>query len=188
MPETKMSWLSGDGERYGWAACYEREKQRADEAEAEVARIDAVLARRPALDKPTRVENIAHAIATAGKMTDKVTALEAELERAAAVLQKSLPIGEVKAIGLREVAARCEWLAAEVARLQAVIDGLSEMIVRRQAAIDRLVVGGTWLVAASEGRHLDEQPEYRAFRSALKAAKGEQDGYPDPRGRRGVAR
>lgn len=33
-------------------------------AEAELRAIDQVLARRPALDKPTRVENINHAIAT----------------------------------------------------------------------------------------------------------------------------
>jgi len=48
---------------------------------AELAGIDAVMARRPALDKPTRRENIEHAITTAGRATDTVTRLERELER-----------------------------------------------------------------------------------------------------------
>lgn len=38
---------------------------------AELRQIDAALARRPALDKPTRYENIVHAITTAGDATDK---------------------------------------------------------------------------------------------------------------------
>lgn len=46
---------------------------------AELATIDAVLARRPALDRPTRVENVQHAVATAGRMTDRVVTLEREL-------------------------------------------------------------------------------------------------------------
>ena len=47
--------------------------------DAELRRIDAVMARRPALDKPTRWENIAHAIETAGRETDRANRLEREL-------------------------------------------------------------------------------------------------------------
>jgi hypothetical protein len=54
---------------------------------------------------------------------------ERELTDAAAVLQGVLPIGVVKAIGLREVAAGCRELAAEVkmsrAALRRVIEVLS---------------------------------------------------------------
>ncbi len=42
---------------------------------------------------------------------------EAQLERAAAILQKVLPIGEVKHIGLLEVAAGVEQLNDELAAL-----------------------------------------------------------------------
>jgi hypothetical protein len=45
----------------------------------ELASIDAVLARRPALNKPTRRENIEHAIWTAGNATDEAIRLRAEL-------------------------------------------------------------------------------------------------------------
>lgn len=54
---------------------------------AELARIDAVLARRPALDKPTRVENVEHAITTAGRMTDRVSRLEVERD----IITRALP-------------------------------------------------------------------------------------------------
>lgn len=49
------------------------------ELEAELARIDAVMARRPALDKPTRAENIEHAIATA-KLADDLKAERDKLQ------------------------------------------------------------------------------------------------------------
>lgn len=54
---------------------------------AELARIDAMLARRPALDKPTRVENVEHAITTAGRMTDRVSRLEVERD----IITRALP-------------------------------------------------------------------------------------------------
>lgn len=44
----------------------------------ELALIDMLLARRPALDLPTRTENIAKAIHVAGEMTDRVAQLERE--------------------------------------------------------------------------------------------------------------
>lgn len=46
-----------------------------DAARAELAGIDAAMARRPALDKPTRRENVEHAIATAAKADERRTAL-----------------------------------------------------------------------------------------------------------------
>ena len=58
----------------------------------------------------------------------------------------------------RAACPKCEKAEAEVVRLQAVID--------------RLVIGGQWIAGVNHG--LNEHPEYRAFRSALKAAKGEQ--------------
>lgn len=47
----------------------------------ELVSIDAVMARRPALNKPTRRENIEHAITTAGRTTDEVATLRAERDR-----------------------------------------------------------------------------------------------------------
>ncbi len=44
----------------------------------EVAGIDAVMARRPALDKPTRRGNVEHAIATAHRATEEVNTLTRE--------------------------------------------------------------------------------------------------------------
>ena len=59
--------------------------RRVEELEAELASIDAVMARRPALDKPTRRENVEHAITTAKNATDRV----AELEKTVAKLPKT---------------------------------------------------------------------------------------------------
>lgn len=56
-----------------------------DEAVGELRSIDSVLARRPALDKPTRVENIEHAINTA-KRADTAEARETAAEKALAKL------------------------------------------------------------------------------------------------------
>jgi hypothetical protein len=63
----------------GWVSYKELYKATAahvKELKAELAGIDAVMARRPALDKPSRRENIEHAISTAAR----VTRLEGELE------------------------------------------------------------------------------------------------------------
>jgi hypothetical protein len=51
------------------------------QAANELGSIDALMARRPALDKPTRYENIAHAITVAGQKTDEVARLEADVAR-----------------------------------------------------------------------------------------------------------
>ena len=45
----------------------------------------------------------------------RIDVLENELKLAAAILQKTLPIGQVKHIGLREVSAGVEQLAAQLA-------------------------------------------------------------------------
>jgi hypothetical protein len=57
-------------------------QERLATAERELSHIDAVLARRPALDKPTRAANIEHAIATAARADAAERALaKAERER-----------------------------------------------------------------------------------------------------------
>jgi hypothetical protein len=75
----------------------ERDRERAArvEAERELSHVDAVLARRPALDKPTRTANIKHAIATAAR------ADAAERERAT-LLEALTPSGATKAAYLGE--------------------------------------------------------------------------------------
>ena len=54
------------------------EQARAEKAEAELTRIDNVMARRPALDKPTRWENVEYAINTAKRADEAERLLEAE--------------------------------------------------------------------------------------------------------------
>jgi DNA repair exonuclease SbcCD ATPase subunit len=49
------------------------------EVDAELQRIDSVMARRPALDKPTRAQNIEHAIDTARRATEEVVRLQRDL-------------------------------------------------------------------------------------------------------------
>jgi len=61
----------------------EKAKVALEQAEAELRGIDAVLARRPALDKPTRRENIEHAITTAARAEQA----EAENARLRAALE-----------------------------------------------------------------------------------------------------
>ena len=81
-----------DGRTCGYAVgvrcpiCRELDQQaeRIVELECELSHIDAVLARRPALDKPTRRENIEHAINTAKCATD----LESENAELRAVVEK----------------------------------------------------------------------------------------------------
>lgn len=60
------------------------------------------------------VRDAADIIARQGQ---RVAELEAELQAAADVLQKALPIGQVKAIGLLEVAAGVRELAETLARI-----------------------------------------------------------------------
>lgn len=74
------TWTPPPNERSGATYCGDCHRA-ALAAEAELASLDSVLARRPALDKPTRRENIEHAIVTAGRATDAVTKLEATLAR-----------------------------------------------------------------------------------------------------------
>lgn len=81
------------------------QKEQIESLELELRGIDEALARIPALDKPTRRENIEHAIRTAGKAHDletKNTRLEKELETALDDLRKTrmahadLAIGDKK--------------------------------------------------------------------------------------------
>lgn len=55
-------------------------------AERELAGIDEILARRPALDKPTRRENIEHAIVTAKRSSD----LQVNVQRLVGVAKECL--------------------------------------------------------------------------------------------------
>ena len=57
-----------------WRMCEMR-----DTARSELSAIDDVLAHRPGLDKPTRMENIEHAIHTAVSATDRVNQLKREV-------------------------------------------------------------------------------------------------------------
>ncbi|WP_230679598.1 hypothetical protein, partial [Streptococcus pneumoniae] len=52
-----------------------------EKAEQELHAIDELLARRPALDEPTRYANIAKAIYTAGRASDRALQAEAEVAR-----------------------------------------------------------------------------------------------------------
>lgn len=60
--------------------CTERDAALAEVASlrAELARIDAVMARRPALDQPTRWQNIEKAITAAGRNKDRASRAERE--------------------------------------------------------------------------------------------------------------
>ena len=59
-----------------------------EQLRAELRRVDAVLARRPALDKPTRARNIEHAITVASK----AAGLGVEVERLRAEVQRLRPL------------------------------------------------------------------------------------------------
>ena len=64
---------------------------------ADLAAVDAVLARRPALDKPTRAENIAHAIATASRV-----------DRAESEARELVEVLKAEAAGIERVLRRFE--------------------------------------------------------------------------------
>jgi DNA (cytosine-5)-methyltransferase 1 len=79
-----------------WADAIRASQARAAEAEGQLRAVDAVLARRPALDEPTRVGNILKAIRVASE-TEKLTYdLERARARAAALAQE---LREMKAQG-----------------------------------------------------------------------------------------
>jgi hypothetical protein len=86
------------------------QKEHIESLELELRGIDEALARIPALDKPTRRENIEHAIRTAGKAHDLETKnmrLEKELETALDDLRKTrmahadIALGVKKALGIQ---------------------------------------------------------------------------------------
>ena len=64
---------------------------------ADLAAVDAVLARRPALDKPTRAENIAHAIATSSRV-----------DRAESEARELVEVLKAEAAGIERVLRRFE--------------------------------------------------------------------------------
>lgn len=56
-------------------------KEQLAAAESELKSIDAVIARRSALNKPTRLENIEHALNCAGKFKDELAVAKAECDQ-----------------------------------------------------------------------------------------------------------
>ena len=68
-------------------------------------------------DRVTEVGQLNVSLRDKDAKIERLRDYERELESAAEVLQKSLPIGAEKTIGLREVAAGCSELAREVERL-----------------------------------------------------------------------
>jgi chromosome segregation ATPase len=72
--------------RTSWREDVAEERVKVEQLEAQLTRLQQLCARRPALDKPTLYENVAHAIAVAGQKTDECVRLERRAEAAEAKL------------------------------------------------------------------------------------------------------
>lgn len=93
-------------------------KEKSDQQAARIAALESELA----TSKQTVAELQSRVVAeqqAKNCQAARIAELEGELETAVVALQSALPIGQVKAIGLREVAAGVEHLAAELAELSA---------------------------------------------------------------------
>ena len=130
----QKAWLNG------YDAASREQAEEIERLKAELRQVDAVLARRPALDKPTRWENIEHACSTAGRMSDRVVhlerevvALRAELEQAQKALEKSHRIGADWMDRAMAAEPRVEQAerALEQARTKALDEALSAVVQKK---------------------------------------------------------
>ena len=86
--------LAGVADELNWLkALLSRLEAARLKAEGELSSIDAVLARRPALDLPTRRENIEKAISVAAQFDNAEAARQQAVEELAAVKAEAMPDG-----------------------------------------------------------------------------------------------
>ena len=111
--EEAQAITSAEALRYLRAEAAEAEAER---LRGELAAVDAVLSRRPALDKPTRAENIEHACSTAGRKTDECHSLRQQLEAQRGLSREAADMLE-RIIGERDTAR--QQLEAAQAQLEA---------------------------------------------------------------------
>jgi chromosome segregation ATPase len=96
-----------------WEGAYRESQQ---ESASEIERLTRELA-----DARAKVADYAALERDVKWANDRLGVLESELSNAAAVLQKSLPIGQAKHIGLREVAEGVEQLCAQLATTKEIL-------------------------------------------------------------------